>query len=41
MLRVEVICYVLYVCVVGVVDQQNVVYISEVSSDFVFFCEVC
>jgi len=27
--------------VVGVVDQQNVVYISEVSGDFVFFCEVC
>ena len=30
-------CYVLYVCVVEVIDQQNVVYISEVNGDFVFF----
>ena len=29
MQRVEVVSYVLYICVVSVVDQQNVVYISK------------
>jgi hypothetical protein len=38
---VEVILYVVDVCVAGVVDYQNIIDIAEVPYNFMFVCKVC